>query len=374
MSRALSLDAADDGPESRRSAGPHRLRIWAIVVAAAVFALVVLARWIVSPLATEAINRKLAHLPGYHGRVDTLRISLWRGAVGADGFQLFETGKERHGPVVKFKEVDLRLSWSALFRGKLGGRMIIDRPEIDIQKTETASPENKRKAAAKMREIQSKMEPWQEALRTAIPLEVTRLEVNDGRVHFSDTSHRPVAEFALDRVHLLLTGLKNREGGQRLPARLDLSAVTSGNGRLDVHVQADPLAEAPRFATTMKIQHLDLTGMNAFLAAYSEVKVSKGTFEIYVEANADNGTYQGYAKPFFKDLDFKSAKDNLGTKIKEAAAEAANAILKNDRDKKVATKAPFSGTFSGNKVDVWTAADLLLRNAFVEALREGFDR
>jgi hypothetical protein len=48
-------------------------------------------------------------------------------------------------------------------------------------------------------------------------------------------------------------------------------------------------------------------------------------------------------------------------------------VLKNDEKDQVATKAPFSGTFNQNDVDVWTTVEFLLRNAFVQALREGFE-
>lgn len=377
MSRALSYTASDGHGAPRRTAWTQRLLTVGWVLLLVLLVLVVLARWVASPIVAGMVNRKLANLKGYHGQVETVKIALWRGGVEANRFELLENGKEQHGPVVRFDEVDLRLAWAALLRGKVGGRLTIDRPQVDLRKTEPATPEDKKKAEDKLKEIEARMDPWQEALRNALPLELTRLEVNDGRIRFTDTSRQPNAEFALDHLHLVLTGLRNRPNGDPLPAKLSLEAATSGSGRLQVSVQADPLADAPRFATTMQVQHLDLTGMNPFLAAYSGVDVARGTFEFYLEAEAKDGAYHGYGKPFFKDLQFKSARDkndSLGKKIKETAADVVSSVLKNDKDQKVATKAPFSGTFAQNDVDVWTAVDLLLRNAFVQALREGFDR
>jgi hypothetical protein len=47
--------------------------------------------------------------------------------------------------------------------------------------------------------------------------------------------------------------------------------------------------------------------------------------------------------------------------------------LENEEKGQVATQTPFSGTFDQNQIDVWAAVANLLRNAFIQALREGFD-
>jgi hypothetical protein len=48
-------------------------------------------------------------------------------------------------------------------------------------------------------------------------------------------------------------------------------------------------------------------------------------------------------------------------------------LMENKDQDQVATKAPFSGNFADNDVDVWTAVVNLMRNAFVQALRSGFE-
>jgi hypothetical protein len=137
------------------------------------------------------------------------------------------------------------------------------------------------------------------------------------------------------------------------------------------------MAKTPRFTTTLEIKPVELRAWNGFLEKNFDIDVSSGTFEFYVEAEAKDGGYNGYVKPFFKDLDFSASEDarkNVGQKVKEAAADVIASLLKNKQEQKVATKVPFSGSFAGNQVDVWTAVQNLLRNAFVQALREGFDR
>jgi hypothetical protein len=118
-----------------------------------------------------------------------------------------------------------------------------------------------------------------------------------------------------------------------------------------------------------------LPPMNEFLKAYALVDVARGTFELYSEVNAKGGHYNGYLKPFFKNLEFRAVPDPDKNLLQRAAvklASTAQNLLKSDEGK-VATKAPFEGDFADNKVDVWTTVENLLRNAFVTSLREGFE-
>jgi hypothetical protein len=104
--------------------------------------------------------------------------------------------------------------------------------------------------------------------------------------------------------------------------------------------------------------------------------VSRGVFEMYSEVEARDGAYYGYVKPFFKDLDFKNVTDKdkpVAKRIAEKAVAVVASVLKNDEKEKVATKAPFGGSFKDNEVDIWTTIQNLLRNAFVQALTEGLE-
>ena len=103
--------------------------------------------------------------------------------------------------------------------------------------------------------------------------------------------------------------------------------------------------------------------------------LSAGTFEVFVEVNAEAGHYAGYVKPFFRDLKFKAVPDPEKNLVQRAATKVAGAvtdILKNKQGQ-VATKAPFEGDFADNNVDLLTTIDNLFRNAFVQSLQEGLE-
>lgn len=370
FTRQSSARSASESSERTHLAGHRVLKIVLTIVG--VLVLFVL---IASPLATWATNRKLANLPDYRGRVGAVTLALWKMGAEATDVVLYDRKGDQELPLVKVKNASLRMTWSALAHGRLGGELKAENPEVNIVKTETA-PSNGKDAKEKIKEVKEKIEPWRDALAKSFPMELTRLEVTEAKFHFIDRTRQPTPDIVLEHVHLLATGLKNRSEGEELPAKVHIQGVTTGNGKLDIGVQADPLSKTPRFATTMELKDLSLPECNNFLAAYANADVSSGTFEFYLEATAQNGGYQGYIKPFLKDVNFKTASDkdkNIAQRLAKTAANVVVKLLKNKDEDKVATKAPFSGTFDQNGVDVWATVQNLLRNAFVQALREGFD-
>jgi hypothetical protein len=154
-----------------------------------------------------------------------------------------------------------------------------------------------------------------------------------------------------------------------------MKAKIAGSGTLTVDAKADPADRQPRFEVKLEVKGLSLPAMHDFLVRYALVDVHSGEFELYSEVSASGGSYQGYTKPFFKDLRFDAVPDPEKNLLQRAAtkiAATAENVLKNERGE-VATKAPFQGNFEENRVDVWTTLENLLRNAFIQALREGLE-
>jgi len=379
MSRAtpLTRQSLASSPDQRTSGRTHSTlgqRILFVILG--ILAALVLLALVLSPIATWATNRKLANLPDYRGQVSGVTVALWKLGANLNGLVLYDRKGDKEMPLVKVKNASLRMTWSALLHGRLGGELKVESPEVNVIKTE-AKPDDGKDAKEKLKEVKDKIEPWRDALQRSFPMELTRLEVNNAKFHFIDHTHQPAPDLVLEQVHVLATGLRNRREGDALPAKIGIQGVTTGNGKLAIAVQADPLSKDPRFFTTMELKDLSLPACNNFLAAYANADVSSGTFDFYLEATGQNGGYQGYVKPFLKDVNFKTAADKDKPVVQRLAKSAANAVmslLKNKDEDKVATKAPFSGTFDQNGVDLWTTIENLLRNAFVQALREGFDR
>ncbi|HEU5078932.1 MAG TPA: DUF748 domain-containing protein [Opitutaceae bacterium] len=362
-------------PRAPNSGHPILRRV--LIGLAIVVGVALLLQLVATPVATALTKRKLAANPDYAGNVRVVSLALWKLGIDVEDLTLYSKNGDNKEPLVRIKEASLRVAFSGLLRGKLGGELKLDHPEANIVKTERTDLDQKEdEAKEKAAELKLKTEKWRAALQSSFPLELTKLEVTEGKVHFVDRAYTPNVDFTIDHIHLVGTGLSNRPSPEDLPAKLTMQGVSSGHGKITLNVEANPLADKPRFHVMFEISDLNLPDLNSMLLAYAKADVSRGTFDFNLEANARDGGYEGYVKPFLKNIEFKTPSDDKETAAKRMVKSVANAavsLLKNKEDQKVATKAPFSGTFVQNDVDVWTTVQNLLRNAFIKALREGFD-
>ena len=145
-------------PHSRRSPAGGRLLRALVILGLVVVGLVLLVRFVGGPIVKSMVNQKLQEMPEFTGHVDTIKLALWRGGVEANGFQLHDKERPDDVPIVRFEEVDMRIAWGALFRGRLGGKMTVERAEIAIVQTELPDAQDAAEAKKKMEEIKAKIE------------------------------------------------------------------------------------------------------------------------------------------------------------------------------------------------------------------------
>lgn len=345
-----------------------------LLLTAGVIAVLLLAiRFIGSPIATRLVNRKLAQMPQFAGRVEAVHLALWRGTVAVRDLQLTDRANPNDGPVVIVPHATMSFAWAPLFRGRLGGDADIDRAEIVmVKRAETVKDE-----AAKAKKMSRPMvRAWQEVLAKEFPVELRKLEVKDSKLRFEDRSDPQVVALVIDQIHLTATGFSNREKGrEELPAAVQLRGRVGGSGNLVVDARADPAERLPRFEAKFEIKGLSLPQIHDFLVRYALIDVRSGEFELYSEVSAKGGAYSGYTKPFFKDLKFEAVPDPEKNLLQRAATKIASAVqdaLKNEEGD-VATKVPFEGNFEDTEIDVWATLENLLRNAFIQALRAGLE-
>ncbi len=338
-----------------------------------IVALLILIRFAGSPIATQVVNKKLAGMPQFTGHVDSVQLALWRGTVSVRNLQLSDRSHPEDGAIVIVPHAMLSLAWAPIFQGRLGGEGAVDHAQvIMIKRAETAKDEQEK--AKKL--TKPVVRAWQDVLAKQFPIEFQKIEIKNAQIRFDDRTDPQAVSLTLDQINLTLAGFSNREKSEQpLPATLKMNARMGGTGGVVLEAQADPAESMPRFEVKLEIKALSLPQIHDFLVRYALVDVSSGEFELYTEVSAANGTYSGYTKPFFKELKFKAVPDPEKSVIQRTATKVAAAVgnlLKNDRGE-VATKAPFHGNFEDNKVDVWVTLENLLRNAFIQALREGLE-
>lgn len=386
LSRRRRRSVAPETAERALSHRPHRSLRGGWIALLVIVALLALVRFVGSPIARSLVNQKLAAMPDFVGRVDGVTLAVWRAGVDVNDFVLYERGFEDEPPLLHIRHARMRFSPSALVSGKLGGRMTIDGAEVNaIKRIDDDTPaggrdeeERRGELKAEAREKTEAVKRWQDELRQTLPLELTRFELTGGRIRVADVSKDPAAELTVENLQVVVTDLQNRPkaNGDPLPAKLKIDGRFAGGGQLHAEAQVDPLSEQPRFTGSFEIRELQLPAMNGFLLAYANADVSRGTFEVYSEVEARDGRYEGYVKPLFHDLDFRTASDrnkNAAELLAKKVVSTVASVLKNDEKDQVATKAPFAGNFANNEVDIWTTIATLFRNAFVQALRGGFE-
>ena len=126
------------------------------------------------------------------------------------------------------------------------------------------------------------------------------------------------------------------------------------------------------------LTNVDLIALNSFLRAYGKFDVARGTFALYTSVAADNGSYDGYFKVFFKDLDVfqweKERKKNILAVFWQAIVGGVATVFENHPKNQLATKVPISGSYTNSSIGIWTATGTLLQNAFIHALVPKLDQ
>lgn len=356
-----------------RAARSHRT-LWIILGAVAV--IVLAARFALSPVATWIANRKLGEMEGFDARVESVQIALWSGSVVVNDLVLRDTNFLDDPPLLEVPKATFTGALRPLLQGKLGGRAVVENPTSTVVKRRVfeGPTEAIEEAKQEVQERQQEARHWRDALRDVMPMEMSRIEVKDATMRFIDLVHEPRVDVAMHDVNVVVTGLRNRPDPQGQPMKVELTGTTTGDGRLRILVEADPMAEPLEFFTTFELQDMSLPPFNNFMRAYTDTDVSRGALDLYMEATAEGGSYQGYVKPFFSDLDFTTINDDEKSflaRAKEKTVEVVTSLLENEKSQKVATQTPFSGKFGENNVGLWETVENLWRNAFVRALREG---
>lgn len=348
---------------------PGRRRIrrlaGALVIAAAVL---VALRLALPALLVRAINGRLSRIPEYAGRVADVDLALFRGAYVIDGIELRKRGGEAGAPLFTARRVDFSLAWREILRGRLLSEIHVEGVKLTLVREEAAG--------SGQTEADGR---WQDAVRDLFPINITRFVVEDADVQYVDQRREPHIDISLHDVRIEAVGLRNgRESADPdvLPARIAAHARTVGEGALEIDLGIAPLEQPPLFDLDLALRGVSLPALNTLLRAYANVDVSHGFLDVSLEVAAREGAFEGYVKPFFRELDFENITDTerpvIG-RLWESVVNAMEKVLKNPDSRRLGTRVPFSGTFEAAQVDTWTAISNTVRYGLGEAFGEAVE-
>lgn len=307
-------------------------------------------------------------MDGYRGHIEDIDLALIRGAYKIDSIYIHQvdsmTGKET--PFLAASLVDLSLEWKSLLKGSLVGKIIVDNPLVRFTK-EKVEPKDVQKDSSDFRQV----------LDEFMPLEINRLELRNGKLQYIDNTSKPNVNISMTDVDVVALNLKNSyDSAAVLPASINAKA-TVYDGRLEIKMKLNPLAEVPTFDMNAEWKNTNLVKLNQFFQAYAKVDVNKGTFGLYAEVAAKEGSFTGYVKPLIEDIDVlgkEDRKDNILRKAWESISGTVTEIFENQSEETFASKIPLQGEIEDPKANIWFAIVQILRNAFINALQPAIDQ
>jgi Domain of Unknown Function (DUF748) len=339
----------------------RRRRVWLIVLGSLLVLLIAL-RIALPYILLRLVNKELQTIPGYTGHVEDIDVALIRGAYTIKTIKLDKTGGQVPVPFFSAEKLDLSVEWSAIFHGRLVGKIIVLHPIINFAKGPTKE--------TSQTEIPTKS--WTKVVGDLMPLKLNRFELIDGEIHYRDFYSSPKVNIFATAIHVLAKNLSNAMHQKEvLPSAVEATCNGIYGGHASLHMKLNALDSVPTFDLKAELLDMDITKLNDFLSAYAKLTVRQGTISVYTEAAAKDGKIKGYTKPIIKDLRVVNWKDDKGHPLKlawEAMVGAVAWVIKNHGKDQVATRADFEGELKDPDIDTWYIIGQLLRNGFIQAL------
>ncbi|HTD98497.1 MAG TPA: DUF748 domain-containing protein [Mucilaginibacter sp.] len=223
---------------------------------------VIVVRLALPGIVKNYVNKKLNELPGYTGHVGDIDIHLLRGAYVIHDLLLKKKSDPEKYPFLQIKHADLSLEWSALFKGRLVGEVILDQPAVNILTTEKISKEPSK-------------ESWTKTVKALMPMTINRLQVNNGNFAYRDLNKQPHTNLHIDRMQLTALNLANVEkSGNPLPSQVNLTGISIGEGHLKLDMKVNVLKDLPDFDMGLRLTGANLLSLNGFFEANAKMNIA----------------------------------------------------------------------------------------------------
>lgn len=338
-----------------------------LIIVMSILALLIIARIALPYVVLHYANKTLSTMNGYRGHIKDIDIALLRGAYKIDSVYLnkYDSTTRRQTPFFGAKLIDLSVEWKALFKGSIVGELVFESPLLRFTK-DKVEPNQVKKDSSDFRDL----------LNDFMPLDVNRVEINDGRIEYVDEHSKPRVDIALTNAHLLALNLRNSyDSTSVLPSTVTARANVY-EGEMNINGRLNLLARKPTFDVNAEVKGTNLVKLNDFFKAYAKIDVNRGTFGLYAEAAAKEGRFNGYVKPLIKNLKVlgpEDRKDNFLQKLWEGVVGTVAFAFKNQPKNQLATKIPFEGDIKEPDTNVWFMIGTILQNAFIQAIQPSID-
>ena len=330
-----------------------------------ILAVILAIAWFSAPyFARDYINRNLSGLPDYTGRVERVRIHPWSASLDIYNVHL----DKRTGDIpVRFfysPRWNISLQWSQIFYGASRAAVTIYNPQINL--------------VAGSDSVQGQIfigKVWLQAIKKLIPWRVNQVVIHQGDIHYLDLDSSPKVDLELSQVEVAAENMSNSKGLKTpLPATVKITARPLRTGTFEMNLAVNFDEHFATFTQNFRMEHVPAVGANAALQKYLKVRVKSGEIGLYSELASDKGIYHGYVKPFFYRIEFEPKPSDEGNPgaIWSGVLNTVKGLFEDDKQV-IATQSEISGRVDQPKVDSVSVIMGILSNAYIDALRTGFD-
>lgn len=319
--------------------------------------------------ALYTVNQKLSDMGDYSGHIENVDIDIYRGAYQLQELSVSKVKGTHKVPFVRADNIDIALSWRALFKGEILADISLDSPQVNFVDSDKADNAQSGKGG-----------DWQGVVEGLIPITISNINLNNGNIAFRNFESEPPVNVQLTELHADVTNLTNIAGqdGKRV-ASLNLDAKLLNSASLEMNAEFDPFV-SDDFNIALKTESVSLPLLNDFARAYAGFDFRAGTGEVVSELKAENGELTGYVKPLFKKVDILDWQqdavedgDGLFQLSWEGLSGGLTGLFTNSNTDKAATIIEINGSLNDPEISAFDAVLEALKNAFIEAFDNKFE-
>jgi hypothetical protein len=315
------------------------------------------------------VNRGLADMGEYRGRISEVDLFLWRGGYALRNLEIVKVAganETRDTPFVAMPRMDLTMEWRALFRGEVVGEAVMFSPVLNLVQGESDGDTQLGAGVS-----------WPQEIRDLFPIQLNVVEVQNGLVTFRAPGISTEESLTMRDLQLVLRNLTNVQGLEEAAfADVALTGRIMGNAPFELKGQLDPNEELPTFDVDVSLEDAKLVDVNPWLREFLKVDAQNGAFSMYAELATAEGRFEGYVKPILENPEIFSSNEEASgpfQKAWEAIVGLAAKVLENRQEEQVATRIPFSGELENPRAGILAAVVNLVRNAFVAAFAHSLE-
>lgn len=352
--------------------GMNKTLGYSFLVVAVLALLLIILHLLLPWLVRDYLNEQLADMGDYHGHVEDVDLTWWKGAYRIQGLDITKAEGEVQVPFLAVPRMDISVRMRTLWQeGVLVGEVDIHQPELNFVDGET---EQQKQTGVGV--------DWRAQLEQMVPVQLNEVRVHEGTVSFRNFSSDPPVDINVSAVQLSIRNLTNAPDarGQR-SASMDGNASFLDHAPVEASAHFDPLGRVDNAELQLRILGLDLTRINDFASAYGKFDFHAGEGDLTMEIGVRERQLEGYVKPIMRNVDVFDMDQDIREEDKgffrglwEAIVHGGQEVLQNQRKDQFATRIELSGSLDNAEMSAFQAFLAILRNAFIEAFTPRFER